>query len=286
MSIRKIEYTVKINEITPPTQQQGGVQGEHNATELVFLLDGALISAVREAAGKLGAESVFYRFDGYTGTGTKSSTEPLALPHGDTVTLTYPLENWLTRDGGNIQVYLVITAVKDGETQLDIYSLPALIRLKNTPAGEYAGTENYESVSTLAQVAKKSAEEAKAAEENIEQTLASKMDKFSDVSYKADRGYSVDCGDRVSFSAIRYYFYADEGITVSSSSPMRISAPKLQLDNFHGGYSAPMLVEGVAEPVGDTDAANKAYVDNSIGSIETALDSIIAIQEQLIGGAE
>ena len=32
--------------------------------------------------------------------------------------------------------------------------------------------------------------------------------------------------------------------------------------------------------------AKKAYVDNKIGDIETALDRIIAIQEQLIGGAE
>lgn len=41
-------------------------------------------------------------------------------------------------------------------------------------------------------------------------------------------------------------------------------------------------------PEGDAPyaAANKLYVDTAIGSIETALDSIIAIQNQLIGGGE
>lgn len=40
----------------------------------------------------------------------------------------------------------------------------------------------------------------------------------------------------------------------------------------------------VGTPTADTDAANKAYVDNAIGDIEAALDNIIAIQENLIGG--
>ena len=37
-------------------------------------------------------------------------------------------------------------------------------------------------------------------------------------------------------------------------------------------------------PIEDMDVANKGYVDNLVGSVETALDSIIAMQEELIGG--
>ena len=37
-------------------------------------------------------------------------------------------------------------------------------------------------------------------------------------------------------------------------------------------------------PIADLHATNKAYVDGLVGNIETALDSIIAIQEGLIGG--
>ena len=39
-----------------------------------------------------------------------------------------------------------------------------------------------------------------------------------------------------------------------------------------------------AEPQEDWEVANKAYVDGQVGDIETALDSIIAIQNELIGG--
>ena len=40
----------------------------------------------------------------------------------------------------------------------------------------------------------------------------------------------------------------------------------------------------VGAPVFGVHAANKQYVDDLVGNIETALDSIIAIQESLIGG--
>ena len=45
-------------------------------------------------------------------------------------------------------------------------------------------------------------------------------------------------------------------------------------------------IKGLADPTDTDDAVNKGYVDGLVGDIETALDSIIAIQEQLIGGAE
>jgi hypothetical protein len=38
------------------------------------------------------------------------------------------------------------------------------------------------------------------------------------------------------------------------------------------------------DPTQDAHLTNKKYVDNQIGNIETALDNIIAIQNELIGG--
>jgi hypothetical protein len=43
-------------------------------------------------------------------------------------------------------------------------------------------------------------------------------------------------------------------------------------------------VLGTGTPVLDTDCANKKYVDDLVGDIETALDNIIALQNSLIGG--
>lgn len=42
----------------------------------------------------------------------------------------------------------------------------------------------------------------------------------------------------------------------------------------------------VGEPTADNHATTKAYVDGLVGDIKTTLDSIIAIQESLIGGKE
>ena len=39
----------------------------------------------------------------------------------------------------------------------------------------------------------------------------------------------------------------------------------------------------MVDPVDDGDVISKKYIDNIVGDIETALDSIIAIQEGLIG---
>ena len=43
-------------------------------------------------------------------------------------------------------------------------------------------------------------------------------------------------------------------------------------------------ITDVVTPENNTDAVNKEYVDNKVGNIEEALDGIIAIQEELIGG--
>jgi hypothetical protein len=43
-------------------------------------------------------------------------------------------------------------------------------------------------------------------------------------------------------------------------------------------------IANVANPTDITDAVNKRYVDNILGDIEVALDGIITIQTELIGG--
>lgn len=43
-------------------------------------------------------------------------------------------------------------------------------------------------------------------------------------------------------------------------------------------------LSGVAPAFGETDAINKAQFDEAVGNIETALDGIIALQEEMIGG--
>ena len=151
MALRTIDYTVSVSGISPATQQFGGWQGEHNATELKFTLNADLLESIRAQAGE---NEVVYRFDVYDGAGGVTSTDPVPLTDSPP---SYLLENKVSRMGGNVQVFLIITEIKNGETQMDLYSFPAVLRLKEKQEGEVSDAENYESISTLAEVAKKSA---------------------------------------------------------------------------------------------------------------------------------
>lgn len=151
MALRTIDYTVSLNGISPATQQFGGVQGEHNATELKFTLKADLLASIKAQAGE---NEVVYRFDVYDGAGGLTSTDSAPLTDSPPI---YLLENKVSRMGGNVQVFLIITEIKDGETQMDLYSFPAVLRLKEKQEGEVSDAENYESISTLAEVAKESA---------------------------------------------------------------------------------------------------------------------------------
>ncbi len=164
MAIKTINYVVSVDGITPTSQQFGGTQGDHRVTELRFSLDGSLRSAILTAAGD---NTVLYRFDAYDGSGGMRSTEP--MPLGDDPCV-FALEEWQTRFGGNVQVYLVITEVADG-TEMELYSFPAVLRLKDRPDGHSVDGNNYESISTLYEGAKKSAEVAEDAAGRAEQAL-------------------------------------------------------------------------------------------------------------------
>lgn len=154
MAVRKIEYRVKTDGIEPAVKQFAGVQGDHKATELIFNIDTTLYESLTEQS--LDGGKLIYRFDGYDGEGglCRSDTRDL------TKTVTYPLEEWLTRFGGIVKVVLVISLLKDDLTEMELFSFPALLQLKNLPEGTETDGESYESMSVLAQVAKDSANTA------------------------------------------------------------------------------------------------------------------------------
>lgn len=171
MAVRTVEFKVSESGILPSSQQFGGVQGEHRATCVSFTLEEDLFNKISASSG---GNRVVYRFDAYDGAGGVRSTEPLDLVDG---ALEFYLEEWQTRFGGNVSVFLVITEIKDDSTEMELYSFPAVLRLKNRPDGEAVDGENYESVSTLAESAKNSAknafESAEAASESLDELLAS-----------------------------------------------------------------------------------------------------------------
>lgn len=171
MAIKTIKYEVNIAGITPATEQFGGTQGDHRVTQLKFVLSEELYGAITDAAAD---GKAMYRFDVYDGEGGVWSSDAVELAY-DTVSI--ELEERHTRFGGKITVYLVITALsEDNETEVELYSFPAVLRLKNRPEGVYQDGENYESVTALAEVAKSSALAAEASNQEL-QGFAAKIEE-------------------------------------------------------------------------------------------------------------
>lgn len=156
MAINTIEYTVDIAGITPAAEQFAGTQGDHRVTKLEFVLSEDLYSEITHAT----TNKVMIRFDVYDGEGGIWSSDATELSDG---AISIELEERHTRYGGKITVYLVITALsKDGDTEIELYSFPARLRLNNRPDGISQDGENYESITSLVEVAKDNAAAAAA----------------------------------------------------------------------------------------------------------------------------
>lgn len=156
--IRRFEYEISTNYIRPASIVRGGVQGEHNATEVDFKLTDELINALKNLAVE--NKKICYRFDGIDGTGQRHNYEPYEL-NTENKNYYFPIGIELTRYGGIVRVIFVITVydeTKDIFTDLEAYSYEAKFSLDfSSNVVEMAG-DGYESLSTLAMVAKNSAQ--------------------------------------------------------------------------------------------------------------------------------
>nr|DAG65789.1 MAG TPA: baseplate wedge protein [Caudoviricetes sp.] len=157
MAVRKFEFTVKEDGITPATEQRAGIQSEHGATQLVFNIDDKLYAKLLTEKGE---NSLVYRFDCYDSVGgtVRSDTKTL-----ESSVVSFDIGENLTRHGGKAAVYLIISVYNsDDKTELELLSYPAKLRFENIPPAGSDNGEERESLSTLAEVAKNSAESAAA----------------------------------------------------------------------------------------------------------------------------
>lgn len=179
MSIKTIEYEVNINGIAPATEQFGGTQGDHRVTRLLFNLNDHVHDKIEDAAVAAGGKAM-YRFDVYDGEGGIWQSEPAELDH----TVSIELEEKYTRHGGKITVYLVLTALSaDNNTEKELYSFPAVLRLKNRPEGTHQDGESYESVTSLAEAAKNNALAAEKSNKELQCIAAEIEEKLKNGEY-------------------------------------------------------------------------------------------------------
>lgn len=223
MEIRKFYYTVRENEIEPSTERRVGVQGEHRATQLVFKLDGELYEKITKSLED--GEMAIYRFDCRDGAGEMIGTDPKELTCD---TVTFELSESLTRNGGKISVYLVITKCsKSYGTELEILSLPARLRLENVPFRR--ADETSESLSTLSYAAVKSAGKAeKCAEAAVK---ASEVTALAQRSLEKGSKFFFDGGN--SAGTAKVDITVDTELNKSSSNPLANSAVAAELEKIN-----------------------------------------------------
>ncbi len=174
MSIRTVQFVLSANSISPTLAQSGGIQGEHNATSVEFLIEPSLLLKIQHEAKD---STPLYRIDAFTQDGKKISTEPKELT---TDLITFPLSNQLTQSGADIKICLVISILNNNQTLVDLYSFPANLSLVHLPRASEVQQEEYSSLTELykateqyANVAKNSADSALINAERTENAKAS-----------------------------------------------------------------------------------------------------------------
>lgn len=102
----------------------------------------------------------------------------------------------------------------------------------------------------------------------VDDKFQNKQDRFGDSSVEE-------------FETSLVFYIHDPDTLYLTRCQLTFDAKELRYNRNDNGKILPLCT---GTPTTDRHATPKSYVDNAIGSIETALDSIIAIQEQLIGG--
>ncbi len=218
MAIREIKYTVTADGIDPAAQQPGGIQGDHNATKLVFTLEQDFYeSIINEADGK----TVIYRFEGFDCLGKMTAGEPFPLVQ----TMTYPLENWLTKEGGTIKVHLVLSVMEGDNTIIDIYTFPTLLKLKEN---NVTAPSDYENLPNLAFVAK---EAAKSAAQDA-QTASNAKTKTLEAMLALESGSVIIFQGGNAKSRFSVDLAVDSEISDASENPVENRIVKKYVDNF------------------------------------------------------
>ena len=119
--VRTITFAATSKGVTPTGPQEAGVQGDHNATVVVWQLDETLLN-----------EAYRYRCEYVDGSGGWDTTPYLALESGNTISV--PLPRAWTAAGGCAVIRLCVSEFTEGREERSIYTLTGRL--------QYAGRES------------------------------------------------------------------------------------------------------------------------------------------------
>ena len=166
--MRKLTFTVGADSVSPESIQYGGIQGEHNATEIEI----ALAADIREKLS-LAAESgaVYLRIDAQDGAGAHFIGQ--ANEYDGEETVTYSLPQSVTAAGGNVELRLIFSVLADGEIEKALYSYAIKLRLDSSFYGDEAEASAARDISAIVVQAEKYALAAEMARDAAGQSALS-----------------------------------------------------------------------------------------------------------------
>lgn len=255
MAVRKFEFTVKEDGITPATEQRAGIQSEHGATQLVFNIDDKLYAKLLTEKG---GNSLVYRFDCYDSVGgtVRSDTKALESP-----TVSFDIGENLTRHGGRAVVYLIVSVYNsDNKTELELLSYPAKLRFENIPPAGSDNGEERESFSTLAEVAKNSAESA-AASASVAKTAQGKTE-VAQRALESGSEFFFDGGNSSGHAKVE--LVVDSELSETSENPIENKAVALKFEEL-----STLISSAVTAAI-----AEKNERDHPVGSFFASTENI------------
>lgn len=172
MAIKTVTFSATPDGVTPAIPQDAGVQGDHQATAVIFRLDPALISVRYQ-----------YRWEFVDGNGRFDTTEAFSITAEQTEVSAPLLSAW-TRAGGTAEIRLVITDPgQDGtEEPVTLYTLAGRLRFQGRDCAALQEQELKKGLTRLIEETKSAAKEAKtqAAAAGAAATNADSMARFAD----------------------------------------------------------------------------------------------------------
>ena len=300
--LRELLYTVSegTKTVTPSTKQWAGIQYEDNATNVVFDLSAIIDELVAKGVD---TGSMLFKINYNSGASGFDPSENLLLDGGK---ISRPIGIKSTQFGGELTITAEITVIdSDNNARADVYSFPVIahftpqprdnqtenIVVENISAAEKAAKEYSEKAEEQSAISKEYSELAKGySEEALEalkdyEDLKNKVDSFEgNIDGKADKTY-VDAELEKKASKTELEGLRGEHYTSISALSTEVGkkADKTYVDNtFVAEAVYYSFVAGVNAQLGDK--VDKTEFEETIGDIETALDNIIAIQNNLIGG--
>ena len=183
--VRTITFTATLDGVAPTDRQDAGIQGEHNATQVVFALDAALIRP-----------EYLYRFEYVDGGGGWDTTDHIALTENR---LSVLLPAAWTAAGGCGTIRLQICQLDaDSQEELILYTFPGRLLFADRDTGEPMAWEYEKGLSGLiadthsaaagADAAAGRANTAAQSAEAIAQEVQGKLDRGELTGPKGDKG--------------------------------------------------------------------------------------------------